>query len=233
MTRQAEEKEEKARLECKTLKGKGEKLFSAHEIAPHQAMPLIAKLLRNSIPLPVRWTKERKQERTHAQTDDTPSLCLSSCSALCWPARCCTTLTHKPNMPLISQSVAIYCSFPAARLLSVSLCSLIIIVAGCLLRWPQPPPPPPEEGEEESGEGMEVAVPKEDDDETEDYQAPPPPPPQQPPQPHRGYQAPHQQRFMVQGRSQRSGPALCAPSPPSEHIPTPPCHCHQRSFVSV
>ena len=83
MTRQAEEKEEKARLECKTLKGKGEKLFSAHEIAPHQAMPLIAKLLRNSIPLPVRWTKERKQERTHAQTDDTPSLFLSSCSALC------------------------------------------------------------------------------------------------------------------------------------------------------
>ena len=46
--------EELAQLECKTLKGKGEKLFSAHEIAPHMAMPLMAKLLRNSIPLPVR-----------------------------------------------------------------------------------------------------------------------------------------------------------------------------------
>jgi hypothetical protein len=95
MTRQAEEKEEKARLECKTLKGKGEKLFSAHEIAPHQAMPLIAKLLRNSIPLPVRWTKERKQERTHAQTDDTPSLFLSSCSALlCAELRCAVLHSH-------------------------------------------------------------------------------------------------------------------------------------------
>ena len=46
------EREKAAQLECKTLKGKGERLFSAHEVAPHVAMPLMAKLLRNSIPLP-------------------------------------------------------------------------------------------------------------------------------------------------------------------------------------
>ena len=51
---EASDDEKLAQLECKTLKGKGEKLFSAHEIAPHLAMPLMAKLLRSSIPLPVR-----------------------------------------------------------------------------------------------------------------------------------------------------------------------------------
>lgn len=75
----------------------------------------------------------------------------------------------------------------------------------------QPPPPEPEQEaeDEHSTDGMEVAVPNEDDD-TEEYQAPPTAPPQQPQQPHRGYAAPHQQRFMVQGRSGRSGPALGA-----------------------
>lgn len=75
----------------------------------------------------------------------------------------------------------------------------------------QPPPPEPErESEDESStDGMEVAVPNEDDD-TEEYQAPPTAPPSQPQQPHRGYAAPHQQRFMVQGRSGTSGPALGA-----------------------
>lgn len=68
-----------------------------------------------------------------------------------------------------------------------------------------------QEGEEndESTDGMKVAVPTEEDD-TEEYRAPPAAPPRQPPQPHRGYAAPHQQRFMVQGRSGRSGPALGA-----------------------
>lgn len=51
---EAEDREARLALECKTSKGKGERLFSAHEIAPHLAMPLMAKLLRNSIPLPVR-----------------------------------------------------------------------------------------------------------------------------------------------------------------------------------
>ena len=109
---------------CRQLKGRGEKLFSAHEVPPHSVMPVIARLVRQAVPLE-----------------------------------------------------------------------------------PPPPPPPGEEGEEDEGdEDGALAVPEEPVDE-EDYK-PPPPPQQPPPQPHRGYQAPHQQRFMVGGRSGRSGPAL-------------------------
>ena len=58
----------------------------------------------------------------------------------------------------------------------------------------------------ESDDDNQIAL---DRDEDIEYTAPPPPPQaQQPSQPHRGYQQPHQQRFMVGGRSGGGGPAL-------------------------
>lgn len=87
---------------------------------------------------------------------------------------------------------------------------VVVLILWCCAYVNQLPPAEPEgDGEDEfSADGMEVALPNEDD--TEKYQAPPTAPPSQAPPPHRGYAAPHQQRFMVQGRSAKSGPALGA-----------------------
>ena len=53
------------------MKGRGERLFSAHEMQPHLAMPLIAKLLRNSIPLapppPAPEEEEEEEEEVSFQ----------------------------------------------------------------------------------------------------------------------------------------------------------------------